>query len=100
MGIRERVKTIRYITDPDSRGKPLEAHHLEQRHNGGMDTTDNLTGLTLPEHCLIHHIEADLATRKGETQTNFWAVSEIMQRMTTEEYQEYQRMLDIRRKRH
>lgn len=71
MGIKDRLRQLRIETDtaitPTTR---LEVNHLEQVHNGGANTKENLFALTMPEHALFHKIEGDLATdQKEKTET-------------------------------
>ena len=99
MSNRERVKDIRRESDTTVGDRRLESHHLFQKHNGGGEEIDNLFGLLVSEHAIIHKREAELATSTGEKRANWWSVNIILSRMTPEEKKEFFEMNDVIRRR-
>jgi len=99
---RERVKQLRKETDPSTSTKRLEAHHLDQRHNGGEDRVDNLFGLTLDEHAMAHHVESEIHARNQdhrEARCNRGAVNLILKRMSPDEKRSFSNMVNTRLRR-
>jgi len=90
MEVRKRVKEIRRESDPSTKGKRLEAHHIDSVHEGGRTTLENLYGLTLAEHASVHRL---LAQMGKDERANWWATSKIVQRMTPDELAEFNDML-------
>lgn len=89
---KERVKQIRVETDPAVIGRRLEAHHIDPLYE--RPEKEKLIGLTLPEHAQIHRLMAN----NGENPDgNFWATKEIVKRMTYQELNEFNRMINVRK---
>ena len=57
----QRVKALRYHTDPTVANQRLEDHHIIPKFEGGNGDPENNYALTRPEHTIAHLLEADLA---------------------------------------
>lgn len=87
MSAENRVKNLRWMTDPSTRGKKLEAHHWNgMKYEGGTD----LFALTLVEHAYAHYLSA---IRGDDPKANYWAVGMICKRMTPEDLAEFNKKI-------
>jgi hypothetical protein len=78
--------------EKQKRGLPtsmLEAHHKTPRYLGGSDSLENMEILTRPEHALTHWLRALIAPDHDQASAEYWAVSQIVRRMTPSELQQF-----------
>jgi len=99
----KRVKELRRQSDPSTRGVKLDDHHITPRFLGGNGDMENNFALTLPEHALVHLLEARIAKNPEERRIHSYSVGKIVQRMGYDELEEFNSMqsaVTIRRRGH
>lgn len=75
----------------------LEVHHIVPEHLTHDDSPKNAVALTREGHALAHYLRALVARSRKEQRLEFEAVELIVQRMTPEELERFNR--DIVRRR-
>lgn len=95
-----RVKQLRYQSDPATVYHRLDDHHIVARFQGGNGDLENNFGLTLPEHTIIHLLEADLAPNPRTQQKHIESARLITCRQDRSVFQTCLQMLAKIEKRH
>lgn len=69
--------------------RDLEIDHVKPKWKGGTDAESNLRAVTRPEHAEKHFREASTTKDRKTAKAEYWAVSQIVQRMKPNEVKEF-----------
>ncbi|MBU1117546.1 HNH endonuclease [Patescibacteria group bacterium] len=71
----------------------LEVHHKNPYYQSRDDSDNNAVAVTRPEHAIEHFRLATNSTEWSDAKINYWAVNQIVKRMTPSELNEFNRKL-------
>lgn len=72
---------------------PLEVDHIDPYYRSRNDSDENAQAVTRPQHAIKHHELAVQSEEWVDARVNYWAVGQIVRRMTPKELAEFNEKL-------